>query len=412
MSTETAREGPEIPVAPPEAVLPAVRAPADLAWTIVQMRAGERITVNEGLIAAYQAASSPHSIRALKSDVEAFDAWCRRNNRIALPATPETVADYLDARAGKGSRPASLSRYKASIAKIHQLLELKDPTPAPLVKLRLQTVRREKGAAQKQARPLRFKGPVRDVERDKARGLNIRALLESCGEDLPGLRDRALLSAAYDTGLRASELVAVAIEHIEEAIDPEARLLQILRHKGDQDGEGATAYLSPRTVAAIAAWTEAAGITTGPLFRRVQVRRYKARAAVRGRPIDSISGRETWDLRKTLSKPAVKARVEYDIGAAALHPGSIGPIWRAIIQRAFDRGALGDLTADDLARLLKGISAHSTRVGLNQDLFVAGEDLAGIMGALRWKSPRMPLAYNRNLAAEAGAVGRLSRKLE
>jgi hypothetical protein len=145
VSTETAREGPEIPVAPPEAVLPAVRAPADLAWTIVQMRAGERITVNEGLIAAYQAASSPHSIRALKSDVEAFDAWCRRNNRIALPATPETVADYLDARAGKGSRPASLSRYKASIAKIHQLLELKDPTPAPLVKLRLQTVRREKG---------------------------------------------------------------------------------------------------------------------------------------------------------------------------------------------------------------------------------------------------------------------------
>ena len=403
MSTETAREGPEIPVAPPEAVLPAVRAPADLAWTIVQMRAGERITVNEGLIAAYQAASSPHSIRALKSDVEAFDAWCRRNNRIALPATPETVADYLDARAGKGSRPASLSRYKASIAKIHQLLELKDPTPAPLVKLRLQTVRREKGAAQKQARPLRFKGPVRDVERDKARGLNIRALLESCGEDLPGLRDRALLSAAYDTGLRASELVAVAIEHIEEAIDPEARLLQILRHKGDQDGEGATAYLSPRTVAAIAAWTEAAGITTGPLFRRVQV--------LRGRPIDSISGRETWDLRKTLSKPAVKARVEYDIGTVALHPGSIGPIFRSIIGRAFDRGALPDLTADDLARLLKGISAHSTRIGLNQDLFASGEDLAGIMDALRWKSPRMPLAYNRNLAAEQGAAGRLMAKI-
>jgi hypothetical protein len=57
---------------------------------------------------------------------------------------------------------------------------------------------------------------------------------------------------------------------------------------------------------------------------------------------------------------------------------------------------LGDLTADDLARLLKGISAHSTRVGLNQDLF-AGEDLAGIMDALRWKSPRMPLAYNREI---------------
>lgn len=384
----------------------------ELAWTATQMRAEERIVINADLIAAFQAASSPHSIRALKSDLEAFDLWCRRMKRVALPATPEIVADYLDARAGQGAKPASLGRYKASIAKIHQLLDLKDPTQADLVKLRLRAIRREKGTAQAQARPLRFKGPVRDVERDNPRGLNVRALLEACADDLPGLRDRALLSVAYDTGLRASELVAIRIDDMLEALDPEARLLAIARSKGDQEGEGATAYLSPRSVRAVAAWREAGGIDAGPLFRRVQVRRYKARAAVKGRPIDSISGRETWDLRKKLSKPAVKARVEYDVGAAALHPGSIGPIWRAIIQRAFDRGALGDLTADDLGRLLKGISAHSTRVGLNQDLFVAGEDLAGIMDALRWKSPRMPLTYNRNLAAEAGAVGRLARKLE
>jgi hypothetical protein len=39
------------------------------------------------------------------------------------------------------------------------------------------------------------------------------------------------------------------------------------------------------------------------------------------------------------------------------------------------------------------------------------EDLAGSMDALRWKSPRMPLAYNRNLAAEQGAAGRLMAKI-
>jgi hypothetical protein len=143
----------------------------------------------------------------------------------------------------------------------------------------------------------------------------------------------------------------------------------------------------------------------------VNVRRYKAKAAVRGRKIDSISKRETWDLRKTLSKPAVPARAEYDVGEGALHPASVGPIYRSMIQRAFDYGALADLTKDDLSRLLKGISAHSTRVGLNQDLFASGEDLAGIMDALRWKSPRMPLAYNRNLAAEHGAAGRLMAKI-
>ena len=384
----------------------------EIAWTATQMRAGTRIVVDEVLIAAYQAASSPHSIRALKSDLEAFDLWCRRTNRIALPATPEVVADYLDARAGQGGKPASLGRYKASIAKIHQLLDLKDPTQAELVKLRLRAIRREKGTQQAQARPLRFKGPVRDVERDKPRGISVRALLEACGDDLPGLRDRALLSVAYDSGLRASELVAIEVKHILEALDPEARLLAIARSKGDQEGEGATAFLSPRSVRAIAAWTEAAGVSSGPLFRRVQVRRYKARPAVKGRRIDSISGRETWDLRKTLPKPALPARIEYDVGSAALHPGSIGPIWRAIIQRAFELGALGDLTADDVMRLLKGVSAHSTRIGLNQDLFASGEDLAGIMDALRWKSPRMPLAYNRNLAAEQGAAGRLLGKLE
>jgi site-specific recombinase XerD len=383
----------------------------DLTWAVVKMQAGERIVINEALIAAYQAASSAHTIRALKSDLEAFDLWCRRTKRIALPATPETVADYLDARAEKGAKPASIGRYKASIAKIHQLLELKDPTPASLVKLRLQAIRRRLGTAQKQARPLRFKGPVRNVERDEPRGLNVRALLEACADDLPGLRDRALLSAGYDTGLRASELVAIVVEDIIEAIDPDARLLAIRRSKGDQEGEGATAYLSPRTVRAIAAWTDAAVIATGAVFRRVNVRRYKAKVAVRGRSIDSISSRESWDLRKTLPKRAVPARVEYDVGEGALHPASVGPIYRSMIQRAFDAGALVDLTTDDLARLLKGISAHSTRVGLNQDLFASGEDLAGIMDALRWKSPRMPLAYNRNLAAEQGAAGRLMAKL-
>lgn len=162
---------------------------------------------------------------------------------------------------------------------------------------------------------------------------------------------------------------------------------------------------------AITAWCKAAGIADGALFRRVQVRRYKARAAVKPRPIETISGRETWDLGKLKGKPAVPARVEYTVGEAALHPGSIGPIWRAMVVRAFDAGALPDLTRDDMGRVLKGISAHSTRVGLNQDLFASGEDLAGIMDALRWKSPRMPLAYNRNLAAEQGAAGRLMAKL-
>ncbi|MFX7586134.1 hypothetical protein ABTK07_19555, partial [Acinetobacter baumannii] len=78
-------------------------------------------------------------------------------------------------------------------------------------------------------------------------------------------------SVAYDTGLRASELIAIAVEDIVEALDPDARLLHIGRSKGDQEGEGATAYLSPRSVSAIHAWLDAAKIEKGPVFRRVIV---------------------------------------------------------------------------------------------------------------------------------------------
>ncbi len=73
---------------------------------------------------------------------------------------------------------------------------------------------------------------------------------------------------------------------------------------------------------------------------------------------------------------------------------------------------LADLTAEEVAQWVKGVSAHSTRIGMTNDLFAAGEDIAGIMDALRWKSPKMPLSYNRNLAAEHGAAGRLLSKLK
>jgi hypothetical protein len=100
------------------------------------------------------------------------------------------------------------------------------------------------------------------------------------------------------------------------------------------------------------------------------------------------------------------------VGEGALHPGAVTPIFREILRRAFTCGAFGDLDSKVFAERLTQISAHSTRVGINQDYFAAGENLAGIMDALRWKSPRMPLLYNRNLAAEQGAAGRLLGKMK
>ena len=370
------------------------------------------VAMDRELLAAYVEAAAPNSIRALRQDVETFNLWCRRSDTRAFPATPGMVTDWLKHRASEGAAPASLVRYKASIAKAHRLLGLDDPTKHEICRLAIAAHRRKVGSRQKQARPLRFRGAVKDPVQDTPRGIHIRAILGACDDTPTGLRNRALLSVAYDTGLRASELVAVAVEDIVEALDPDARLLRIGRHKGDQDGEGSTAYLSPRSVQALEVWLRVANITEGPVFRRVIVRRYAARPARRRIDPNTVSGRAIWDPRKFAAKAAVAARTEYHVGDKALPPGSVTPIVRGMIASAIEAGAFGDLDKGQAKGLVVGFSAHSTRVGLNQDLFAVGETLAGIMDALRWKSAKMPLAYNRNLAAEAGAAGRLLSKLD
>ena len=235
--------------------------------------------IDRDLLIAFAAAAAPNSLRALTSDFVAFELWCRGRGVPALPAASATVADYLRARDAVGAAPASLARYKASVSRVHVLARLADPTRDPLVTLTLRAVRRARGTAQKQARPLRFKGAVKDVRVDTPRGVSLAAMLDGCGGSAIGLRDAALLSVAYDTGLRAAEVVELAVEDLVAAIDADAGLILVRRTKSDQEGEGATAYLSPRSMRALRLWREEAGIETGPLFRRVFVRRMQFRAA-------------------------------------------------------------------------------------------------------------------------------------
>lgn len=79
----------------------------------------------------------------------------------------------------------------------------------------------------------------------------MRAALAVLGSSLTNLPDRVLHLVAYDTGLRASELLAVKVEDLVEAKDADACLLQIRRSKVDQEGEGPTAHLSSRSVTAL-----------------------------------------------------------------------------------------------------------------------------------------------------------------
>jgi len=68
---------------------PAPPAPADdLCWAVVKMHAVERTVVNEPLIAAYHAASSPHSIRARIQLVRPAFSRSREGDTALPPAPP------------------------------------------------------------------------------------------------------------------------------------------------------------------------------------------------------------------------------------------------------------------------------------------------------------------------------------
>lgn len=69
--------------------------------------------------AAARGAYAGNTERALKADVAIFTGWCAGEGRQALPASPETVAAFIDAMAA-GKAPATVRRYVSSISTFHR----------------------------------------------------------------------------------------------------------------------------------------------------------------------------------------------------------------------------------------------------------------------------------------------------
>ncbi len=190
--------------------------------------------------------------KALASDTRLFSSWCSSEGVAYLPASPQTVARFVDAMA-KTRAPATISRYVSSIAHLHRAAEVANPAASGTVKNALKRVRRKKGVAQAQAAPLTRK--------------LIASMLRAGGTGPRDTRNRALLAVAYDTLGRRSELAALMREDL-ELLDSGAATVNIRRSKVDQEGKGSIRYLRQETVQALLAWLDMVG-REGPLFRSV-----------------------------------------------------------------------------------------------------------------------------------------------
>jgi integrase len=205
-----------------------------------------------------RAARADNTRRAYRAAVARFTEWCTAHAQTALPASPETVAAFLAAEAGKGLAVNTLRLRHAALRYLHLLAGYPPPTASPLVSATFAGIRRA------HRRPLRKKTAL-VLE-------PLRAAVQAIPDSLPGLRDRALLLVGFAAALRPSELAALTIEHLTRHEDGIAVLLPW--RKNDQEARGTTVWLPAGQtdlcpVAALDAWLVAAELSEGPLFRRL-----------------------------------------------------------------------------------------------------------------------------------------------
>ena len=192
------------------------------------------------------------------------------------------------------------------------------------------------------------------TDQTQAAPLSERDALTICahiGTSLKDARDMALLLVGRDLLARASELVALDVADIEWAEN--GALVRVRRRKTSTATQ--VCYVGQGAATALRAWLTRAEINEGVVFRSV---------TSGGNLAASTIG--TRDVRRILKGMAVRAGLAH----------------------------------------AAGISGHSLRVGMAQDLVAADLDIAAVMQAGGWASPTMVSRYCAKLSARRGAVAR------
>lgn len=187
--------------------------------------------------------------RAYEADLAHFEAWGGN-----IPATDRMIAAYL-AEYAEMLSVATLCRRLATISKAHSSKGLTSPTSSELVKSIIKGIKRSRGTAQAEAKPL-----LRE---------DLFAVLEHTGNDVKSVRDRALLLLGFAGGFRRSELVRLDVEDIEHV--RQGIIIRLRRSKTDQEGVGRKIGIPfGRTrwcpVTALDQWLTSAAIDAGPIF--------------------------------------------------------------------------------------------------------------------------------------------------
>jgi len=275
-----------------------------------------------------EGAYSENTIRTYRADVQAYVAWCSQKGISPFPASSHMIADFIAARALLDAA-STLRRRLYGIRKIHRLLKLPSIVDDEDVAIALRRALRQKRSRVKQALGLK-----RDL---------LDRLMGVCGDDLLGLRDRALLSLGYATLCRRGELVAIRVEDFGKVDTDGSVSVLIRRSKADPFGFGRIAWVPPDAMDHVRSWMDAAGIE------------------------------DSFVLRTVFGEKVVNE---------AIAPFSVS----RRIKRLAEKAGLDEGTVSRL-------SGHSLRVGAAQDMAEDGFDLLALMTAGGWKTAHVVARY-------------------
>jgi len=176
----------------------------------------------DDILAKFDGAFAKNTIRAYRSDFIQYQTWCSHNNIDSIPATADTMAQYVDYLATI-RKSATIRRRINSLGTVLKLSKNYDPTNQPEVILAIKRMHRKIGRAQQQATPLTK--PL------------LNQLLSNCDNSVRGLRNQVLLRLGYESMRRRSELCAFKFEDICQAPNGKPAI-KLNFSKTDQFGAG------------------------------------------------------------------------------------------------------------------------------------------------------------------------------
>ncbi len=291
-------------------------------------------------LAAARGVASDNTVTSWISGLKRWLTFAAARQASALPAKWETVVDYVDHLA-ESCKYATIEVRVWAIARLHIAARYPTPTTIVDVRLALRRVARQLGTAQKHARGAWLH--------------HLRAMHAKTDESsLRGKRDRAMTLLAYDLSARESELMALDLEDLVRTVNSNG-IATIRRSKTDQTGKGARAYVARDTMDAIDAWCEAAGITSGAIFRAI----------------------DRWG----------------NVGAR-LSPRALEYTAKRLAKQA---------------KLADGYSGHSFRAGAAQEMIYLGIPLPPILIAQRRKDEKSLIPYLIDGEVEESAMAQLAQ---